>query len=84
MMDYFMPRADIIRDFVHVLDQSVPCLNNPLGVKAWASWARSGDAGGGQRRRRRVGSCGSRRRREPDPDAADAGEGVGGVAVGWG
>ena len=33
MMDYFVPRADIIRDFVHVLDQSVPCQNNPLGVK---------------------------------------------------
>jgi carbon-monoxide dehydrogenase large subunit len=33
MMDYFVPRADIIRDFVHVLDQSIPCQNNPLGVK---------------------------------------------------
>lgn len=33
MMDYFVPRADIIRDFVHVLDQSTPCLTNPLGVK---------------------------------------------------
>jgi carbon-monoxide dehydrogenase large subunit len=33
IMDYFVPRADIVRDFVHVLDQSVPCLNNPLGVK---------------------------------------------------
>ena len=33
IMDYFMPRADIIRDFVHVLDQSIPCRNNPLGVK---------------------------------------------------
>jgi aerobic carbon-monoxide dehydrogenase large subunit len=33
MMDYFMPRADIIRDFVHVLDQSTLCRNNPLGVK---------------------------------------------------
>jgi carbon-monoxide dehydrogenase large subunit len=33
MMDYFVPRADIIRDFVHVLDQSIPCRNNPLGVK---------------------------------------------------
>jgi aerobic carbon-monoxide dehydrogenase large subunit len=33
MMDYFMPRADIVADFVHVLDQSIPCLNNPLGVK---------------------------------------------------
>ena len=32
-MDYMMPRADIIRDFVHVLDQSTPCRNNPLGVK---------------------------------------------------
>jgi carbon-monoxide dehydrogenase large subunit len=33
MMDYFVPRANIIGEFVHVLDQSVPCLNNPLGVK---------------------------------------------------
>ncbi len=33
MMDYFMPRANIIGDFVHELDQSIPCLNNPLGVK---------------------------------------------------
>ncbi|GGF48191.1 carbon monoxide dehydrogenase [Aliidongia dinghuensis] len=33
LMDYAMPRADILRDFVHVLDQSTPCLNNPLGVK---------------------------------------------------
>jgi aerobic carbon-monoxide dehydrogenase large subunit len=33
MMDYFVPRANIIGDFVHVLDQSIPCLNNPLGVK---------------------------------------------------
>ncbi|KGM34560.1 xanthine dehydrogenase family protein molybdopterin-binding subunit [Inquilinus limosus] len=33
LMDYGVPRADIIRDFVHVLDESTPCLNNPLGVK---------------------------------------------------
>ncbi|HEY4042696.1 MAG TPA: xanthine dehydrogenase family protein molybdopterin-binding subunit [Rhodopila sp.] len=33
MMDYFIPRADIIGDFVHLLDQSVPCQTNPLGVK---------------------------------------------------
>jgi carbon-monoxide dehydrogenase large subunit len=33
LMDYMMPRADVIREFVHVLDQSTPCLNNPLGVK---------------------------------------------------
>ena len=33
MMDYFMPRADIIGGFRHVLDQSIPCRNNPLGVK---------------------------------------------------
>lgn len=33
MMDYFMPRADIIGGFTHILDQSIPCRNNPLGVK---------------------------------------------------
>lgn len=33
MMDYYMPRANIIGQFVHELDQSTPCLNNPLGVK---------------------------------------------------
>jgi carbon-monoxide dehydrogenase large subunit len=34
MMDYFMPRANILAcDFVHRLDQSIPCRNNPLGVK---------------------------------------------------
>jgi carbon-monoxide dehydrogenase large subunit len=33
LMDYAMPRVDIVRDFVHVLDQSTPCRNNPLGVK---------------------------------------------------
>ena len=33
MMDYTMPRADVIRKFVHTLDQSIPCRNNPLGVK---------------------------------------------------
>ena len=32
-MDYTMPRADVVHGFVHVLDQSTPCLNNPLGVK---------------------------------------------------
>jgi carbon-monoxide dehydrogenase large subunit len=32
-MDYTMPRFDIIGDFVHVLDQTIPCRNNPLGVK---------------------------------------------------
>ena len=33
MMDYFVPRANIIGEFVHELDQSIPCRNNPLGVK---------------------------------------------------
>ena len=33
MMDYYMPRANVIGEFVHVLDQSIPCRNNPLGVK---------------------------------------------------
>ncbi len=32
-MDYCMPRADMIVDFATVLDQSVPCRTNPLGVK---------------------------------------------------
>ena len=32
-MDYCMPRADMITDFATVLDQSVPCKTNPLGVK---------------------------------------------------
>jgi carbon-monoxide dehydrogenase large subunit len=33
MMDYTMPRADLFNDFVHTLDQTIPCQNNPLGVK---------------------------------------------------
>ncbi|MDB5409381.1 MAG: xanthine dehydrogenase, molybdenum binding subunit apoprotein [Rhodospirillales bacterium] len=33
IMDYMMPRADVIHTFEHVLDQSTPCLTNPLGVK---------------------------------------------------
>ncbi len=32
-MDYAMPRADMSVDFVHELDESSPCRNNPLGVK---------------------------------------------------
>ncbi len=33
LMDYALPRAEVIRGFEHVLDQSTPCLTNPLGVK---------------------------------------------------
>ena len=33
MMDYAVPHADIIGSMTHDLDQSTPCLNNPLGVK---------------------------------------------------
>ena len=33
MMDYAVPHADIIGLMTHELDQSTPCLNNPLGVK---------------------------------------------------
>ena len=34
LMDYCAPRADTIDcDFVIELNQSIPCLNNPLGVK---------------------------------------------------
>lgn len=33
MMDYAVPHADIVGRMTHELDQSTPCLNNPLGVK---------------------------------------------------
>ena len=34
LMDYAVPHADVLRaDFVNRMDQSVPCKNNPLGVK---------------------------------------------------
>ena len=33
LMDYAAPRADIAPDFRTEMDQSTPCLNNPLGVK---------------------------------------------------
>ena len=33
MMDYAVPHADIVGPMTHELDQSTPCLNNPLGVK---------------------------------------------------
>lgn len=33
LMDYMLPRADIIKSFTHILDESIPCQNNPLGVK---------------------------------------------------
>ena len=32
-MDYAMPRAELVADYVTALDQSVPCRTNPLGVK---------------------------------------------------
>lgn len=32
-MDYAMPRADILPDFVSEADESQPCMHNPLGVK---------------------------------------------------
>ncbi len=33
LMDYAAPRADIAPDFKTEMDQSIPCLTNPLGVK---------------------------------------------------
>ncbi len=33
LMDYAAPRADDAPDFRHTMDESTPCLNNPLGVK---------------------------------------------------
>jgi aerobic carbon-monoxide dehydrogenase large subunit len=33
LMDYALPRADIIGAFTHLLDETEPCRTNPLGVK---------------------------------------------------
>jgi carbon-monoxide dehydrogenase large subunit len=33
LMDYALPRVDMVKHFKTVLDQSTPCLTNPLGVK---------------------------------------------------
>ncbi len=33
LMDYAAPRADIVTGFKTEMDQSTPCLTNPLGVK---------------------------------------------------
>ena len=33
LMDYAVPYTDIVGAMTHELDQSTPCLNNPLGVK---------------------------------------------------
>jgi carbon-monoxide dehydrogenase large subunit len=33
LIDYALPRVDMVRSFKTVLDQSTPCLTNPLGVK---------------------------------------------------
>ncbi len=33
MMDYALPHTDIVGLMTHELNQSTPCLNNPLGVK---------------------------------------------------
>jgi carbon-monoxide dehydrogenase large subunit len=32
-MDYAMPRADVLPDFISETDESQPCTHNPLGVK---------------------------------------------------
>lgn len=32
-LDYALPRADMVKGFRTELDQSIPCLTNPLGVK---------------------------------------------------
>ena len=33
LMDYALPRVDMVKSFKTSLDQSTPCLTNPLGVK---------------------------------------------------
>ena len=72
-MDYAVPRADIIRGFETRCDQSIPCRNNPLGVKGVGELGTIGatpavvnavaDA---------LDACRPRRGARPDPDAADA------------
>jgi len=42
-MDYAMPRADVLPDFVSETDQSQPCTHNPLGAKGCGE---SGTIGG--------------------------------------
>jgi carbon-monoxide dehydrogenase large subunit len=32
-MDYAMPRADVLPDFISETDETQPCTHNPLGVK---------------------------------------------------
>jgi aerobic carbon-monoxide dehydrogenase large subunit len=32
-LDYALPHADVIGKFTTLLDESIPCLTNPLGVK---------------------------------------------------
>jgi carbon-monoxide dehydrogenase large subunit len=32
-MDYALPRSSMIRHFEMTMDESTPCLTNPLGVK---------------------------------------------------
>jgi len=39
-MDYNMPRADLVQDFVHELGPATVCRNNPLGAKGVANWGR--------------------------------------------
>ncbi len=33
LMDYALPRASMVGNFNTAMDESIPCLNNPLGVK---------------------------------------------------
>ena len=33
LMDYALPRVDMVKSFKTALDQCTPCLTNPLGVK---------------------------------------------------
>jgi aerobic carbon-monoxide dehydrogenase large subunit len=33
LMDYALPRASMVGNFTTAMDESIPCLNNPLGVK---------------------------------------------------
>ena len=49
-MDYALPRADTVGGFEMTMDESIPCLTNPMGVKGVGELGSDRrHAGGGQR-----------------------------------
>ena len=77
LMDYCMPRAEVIREFIHVLDQSITLPKQPAGRKRRGRTRHHRrHPGDRQRRRRRPDPRRPRRRRRQTANAADRGQGV--------